>query len=88
METEVYRLTSIPLCIHQDVAKRCYDRIIRNHTNLNNKKFLISDNVGKKYCEAHEKMTFKPNYIILSPKHSTPAQKNFHSLERGKKLET
>jgi len=38
MTTEVHRLTSTPLCIHQDETKGYYDRIIRNHANLNNKK--------------------------------------------------
>ena len=47
------------MCIHQDDEKRCYDRIIWNHANLNNKKFLIPDNVGKIYFEAHEKIAFK-----------------------------
>ena len=46
MITEEYRLARIPLRIHQDDAKGFYDRIIRNHTNLNNKKFPISNNVG------------------------------------------
>ena len=59
MITEVHRLTRTSLCIHQDDAKGCYDRIIRNHANLNNKKFLIPDNVRKIYCETHEKMEFK-----------------------------
>ena len=57
--TEVHILTITPLFIHQDDAKGCYDRIIRNHANFRNKKFLIPDNVGKIYCEAHEKMVFK-----------------------------
>ena len=59
MITEVHRLTGTPLCIHKDDAKGCYDRIIRNHANLNNKKFHIPDNVGKIYFEAHEKMVFR-----------------------------
>ena len=88
MITEVHRLARTPLCIHQDDAKGCYDRIIRNHANLNSNKILIPDNVGKIYCEAHEKMEFKLNYINLSPKHPTPSLKNFHSMERGKELAT
>ena len=59
MITEVHKLARTPLYIHQDDVKECYDCIIRNHTNLNKKRFLISDNVGKIYCEAHEKMAFK-----------------------------
>ena len=57
--TEGYILTRNPLCIHHDDAKECYDRIIWNHASLNNKKIIIPDNVGKIYCEAHEKMEFK-----------------------------
>ena len=47
MIIEVHRLTNTPLCIHQDDAKGCYDRIIRKHANYNNKKFPISDNIEK-----------------------------------------
>ena len=53
MITEVHRLARTPLCIYQNDAKGYYDRIIRNHANLNNNKCLIPDNVGKIYCEAH-----------------------------------
>ena len=59
MITEVHRLMRTPLYIHQDNAKGCYDRIIRNHANLNNKKFLILYNVRKIYCAAHDKIEFK-----------------------------
>ena len=38
MVTAVHRLTRIPLCIHQDDSKGCYDHIIRNHAILNNNK--------------------------------------------------
>ena len=38
MITEVHRLTRTHLCIHQDDAKGYYDRIIRNHANLNTQK--------------------------------------------------
>ena len=88
MITEVHRLARTPLCLHQDDAKGCYDRIIQNHANLNNKKFLIPDNVGKIYCEAHEKWNSKLNCIILFPKNLTPAQNSFHSTDRVKELET
>ena len=88
MITEVHRLTKTPLCIHQYDAKGCYNRIIRNHANLNNKKFLIPDNVGKIYCEAHEIWHLKLNYITLYPKHPTPAQKSFHAVVRSKELKT
>jgi len=55
----VHRMTHASFCIHQDDAKGCYDRIIRNHANLNNKKFLIPDNVYKLYFATHDKMEFK-----------------------------
>ena len=55
--------------IHQDDAKGCYDRIIRNHANLNNKKVLIPDNVCKIYYDTHDKMEFKTQlYHAISKK--------------------
>ena len=68
-------------------AKQQHDRIIRNHANLNNKKFLIPDNVEKYIVNPMKRWYSKPNYIILSLKHPTPAQKNFHSMEWDKELE-
>ena len=59
----VHRMTHASFCIHQDDAKGCYDRIIRNHANLNNKKFLIPDNVYKLYCATHDKMEFKTQLL-------------------------
>ena len=32
---DTHRLTKYPLCIHQDDAMGCYDRIIRRHVILN-----------------------------------------------------
>ena len=85
MIIEVHRLTRTSLCIHQDDAKGCYDRIIRNHTNLNNKKFLIPDNVEKIYCEAHEKMEFKTQLHNSTSKNSYTSTKQlpFHRAGQG-----
>ena len=85
MITEVYRLTRTRLCIHQDDSKGCYDRIIRNHTNLNNKKFLIPDNVTKIYCEAHEKMAFKIQLhnSISKTSYTSTEELPFHGAGQG-----
>ena len=85
MITEVHRLARTPLCIHQDGVKGCYDRIIRNHANLNKKRFLISDNVGNIYCEAHEKMTFKTQLHNSISKISYTSTKElpFHGVRQG-----
>ena len=72
MIVEVHRLTRTPPCIHQDDANECYDRIIRNHANLNNKKFLIPDNAGRIYCEVHDKMEFKTQL------HNSISERNLH----------
>ena len=57
---EYHRLTRQTLCIYQDDAMGCYDRIIRGHTTLSSRKFLIPDNICKVYSIAHNKMKFKP----------------------------
>ena len=36
---EHHRLTRQTLCIHQDDAMGCYDRIIRGHATLSSRKF-------------------------------------------------
>ena len=46
---DTHRLTKVPLCIHQDDAKACYDRIIRSHAILNSRKFGIPDNICRLY---------------------------------------
>ena len=55
---EVHRLMQVSLCIHQDDAKGFYDRIIHNHANLNNKKFLIPDNICNLYYVTHNNIDF------------------------------
>ena len=56
---ETHRLTKYPLCIHQDDAMGCYDRIIRSHAILNSRKFGIPNNIFKMYSIAHDMMQFK-----------------------------
>ena len=56
---EYHRLKRQILCIHKDDAKRCYDRIIREHSTLSNMKFLIPNNICKVHSIAHNKMKFK-----------------------------
>ena len=84
--TEVHRLTRTPLCIHQDDAKEYYDRIIRNHATLNNKKILIPDNVGKNIMRPTKRWNSKPNSTTQYPKRPTSAQKHFPSVEWDKDL--
>ena len=54
-----HRLTKFLLCIHQDDAKTCYDRIIRSHIIVNNRKFGIPNNIYRLYSITHDKILFK-----------------------------
>ena len=56
---ETHRLTKYPLCIHQDDAMGCYDRIIRSHAILNSRRFGIPNNICKVYNIEHDMMQFK-----------------------------
>ena len=56
---EIIRLTKHPLCIHQDDAMGCYDRIIRTNATINSRKFGIPDNIYKLHQTAHDRMEFK-----------------------------
>ena len=56
---ESHRLTKYPLCIHQDDAMGCYDRIIRIHATINSRKFCIPDDIYKIHLKTHDKMKFK-----------------------------
>ena len=56
---ETHQLTKFPLCIHQDDAMGCYDRIIRSHAIFNSRKFGILDNICKVYSIAHNLMKFR-----------------------------
>ena len=62
IKPEVHRLTRTPLYIHQDDAKGCHNRIIRNHANLKNKTFLILDNVGKYIMRPTKRWDSNPNF--------------------------
>ena len=56
---ENHRITRETLCIHQDDAMGCYDRIICNHTTLNSRKYNIPENLCKVHSIAHDKMKFR-----------------------------
>ena len=56
---DIHRITKVPLCFHQDDAKTCYDRIIRSHIILNNRKFGIPNNIYRLYSITHDKILFK-----------------------------
>ena len=52
---------------------------------LNNKQFLILDNVGKIYCEAHEKMAFKTQLhnSISKTSYTSTKELPFHGVRQG-----
>ena len=56
---ESHRLMKHSLCIHQDNAMGCYDRIIRTHSKINSRKFCIPDNICKLHQKSHDNMEFK-----------------------------
>ena len=56
---ESHRLTKHPLCIHQNDAMGCYDRIIRTHATIDSQIFSIPDNICKLHQTAHDRMEFK-----------------------------
>ena len=41
---EYHRITKHPICIHQDDAAVCFDRIIMNNAILSSIKYAIPDN--------------------------------------------
>ena len=56
---ESHRLTKHPLCIYQDDAMGCYDRIIRTYATINSRKCCIPDNICKLHLKPHDNMAFK-----------------------------
>ena len=84
----IHRITRASLCICQDDTNGCYDRIIRNHTDLNNKKFLIPDNVCKLYCATHDMMDFKTQIHHAISKTIYSSAKKFPSMNKDKNLAT
>ena len=54
-----HRTTREPICSYQDDTMGCYDRIIRNHAMLNNRKHGIPENVCKMHCNAHDNVIYK-----------------------------
>lgn len=73
----------VSFCIHQNNAKEWYDRIIRNYANLNNKKFLIPDNVCKLYSTTQDKMEFKTQCHNVVSKKIYSITKDFLLHEAG-----
>ena len=82
---ETHRLTKYPLCIHQDDAMGCYDRIIRSHAILNSRKFGIPNNICKVYSIAHGMMEFKTqiNNSISKTSYSSTATLICHGAGQG-----
>ena len=82
---DTHRLTKVPLCIHQDDAKACYDRIIRSHAILNSRKFGIPNNICRLYSITNDKMVFKliiNNGISKGDNRSSKTQK-LHGAGQG-----
>ena len=82
---ETHRLTKHPLCIHQDDAMGCYDRIIRSHAILNSRKFGIPDNICKVYSIAHDLMQFKNqiNNSVSKTSYSSTDNLKYHGAGQG-----
>ena len=75
---ETQRLTKFPLCIHQDDAMGCYDRIIRSHAILNSSKFGIPDNIYKFFINVHNLMKFRTQI------NTSISKKSYSSIEKLK----
>ena len=56
---EYHILARHTLCIHQDDAMGRYDRKIRGHVTLSNRRCLILDNIYKVHSIARKKMKIK-----------------------------
>ena len=82
---EYHRLTRQILCIYQDDAMGCYDRIIRGHATLSSTKFMIPDNICKVHSIAHNKMKFKTqiNNKISSVEFTNTKEMPKHGIGQG-----
>ena len=82
---EYHRLTRQKLCIHQDDAIGCYDQIIRGHTTLSSRKFMIPDNICKVHSIAHNKMKLKTqiNNRISSVEVTNTKEMPTHGIRQG-----
>ena len=78
-------LTKYPLCIHQDHAMGCYDRIIRSHTILNSHKPVISNIICKINSIVHDLIQFRIqiNNNISKTTYSNTAKLICHGAGQG-----
>ena len=81
---ESHRLTKQPVCIHQDDAMGCYDRIIRTHAIISSHKFGIPDNICKIHLKAHDNMEFKNQINNNSSKITYKSTKQLTMHGQGK----
>ena len=82
---ETNRLTKFPLCVYQDDAMECYDKIIRSHAILNSRNFGIPDNICKVYSIAHKLMKFRTqiNNSISKKSYSSIDKLQCHRVGQG-----
>ena len=82
---EYNKLTRQNLCIDQDDAMGCYDRIIRGHSIFNSRKFEIPDNICKVYGKTHDNMTFKTqlNNRISKIEYKSTDRRKLHGARQG-----
>ena len=78
-------LTNYSLCIHQEDAIDCYDRIIRSHAIINCRKFGIPNNICKLYSIAHDLIQFRTqkNNNIPKKSYSSTAELICHGAGQG-----
>ena len=82
---EYHRLIRHKLCIYQDDAMGCYDRIIRRQETLSNRKFFKPENICKVHSIAHNKVKFKTqiNNKISSIEYTNTEELPKHGIEQG-----
>ena len=78
-------LTKYPLCIYQNDAMGCSDRIIRSHTTLNSHKFGIPNSICKVYSITHDLMQFRTQIKnnISKTNFSSTAKLICHEADQG-----